>query len=175
GWAGGALLTRDLRSDPGLQARTTAADRRAAEEAYARMCGGELPSEPELRARSEHQPLPGEAPLDLGTLGGSPAGARRYRILFAGELDAGALAGARAALRLEPSGDPRVAGAASAGADGHGFSWELRRIGGSIAWCVDVTARLGSAPATALGTLLHHHRQAIRALGPIPVTVERLA
>ncbi|TDD25770.1 hypothetical protein [Nonomuraea diastatica] len=72
-----------------------------------------------------------------------------------------------------------MAGAASADADGHGFSWELRRIGTGIAWCVDVTVRLGAAPttelATALGALLHHHRQAIRALGLIPVTIERLA
>ncbi|WP_171055654.1 hypothetical protein, partial [Nonomuraea sp. KC401] len=168
-------LSRALRSDAGLRARMTAVDRRAAAEAYTRVCGGELPSEPELRTRSERQPLPGETPLDLGTLGGSSGGARRYRILFAGELDAGALASARTALRLEPSDDPRVAGAASAGADGHGFSWELRRIGTGIAWCVDVTARLGPAPATALGTLLHHHRQAVRALGPVPVTVERFA
>ncbi|TDC86692.1 hypothetical protein E1292_47530 [Nonomuraea deserti] len=170
-WAGAARLSRDLRSDAGLRARVTAVDRRAAAQAYARLGGGELPSEPQLRARSERQPLPGETPLDLGT----STGARRYRILFAGELGADALASARTALRLEPTGDPRVAGAAAADADGHGFSWELRRIGTSIAWCVDVTARLGAAPATALGALLHHHRQAIRALGLIPVTIERFA
>ncbi|MEO3789135.1 hypothetical protein ABGB14_02935 [Nonomuraea sp. B10E15] len=92
---------------------------RAAAQAYARLGGGELPAEPQLRARSERQPLPGDRPLDLGT---SP-GARRYRILFAGELGTGALASAR----------------------------------------------------TALGALLHHHRQAIRALGLIPVTIERFA
>ncbi|MGP3928937.1 hypothetical protein [Nonomuraea sp. KM88] len=170
-WTGGAPLSRDLRSDAGLRARMTAVDRRAAAQAYARLGGGELPAEPQLRARSERQPLPGDRPLDLGT---SP-GARRYRILFAGELGTGALASARTALRLEPTGDPRVAGAAAADADGHGFSWELRRIGSGIAWCVDVTARLGAAPATALGALLHHHRQAIRALGLIPVTIERFA
>lgn len=58
---------------------------------------------------------------------------------------------------------------------GHGFTWELRRIGAGIAWCVDVTARLGSGPVTALGALLHHHRQVVREQGLIPVTVERFA
>ncbi|MFB9629082.1 hypothetical protein [Nonomuraea helvata] len=60
-------------------------------------------------------------------------------------------------------------------ASGGGFTWELRRIGAGIAWCVDVTAHLEAAPAAALGALLDHHRQAIRELGLIPVTVERFA
>ncbi|MEO3868575.1 hypothetical protein ABGB18_07080 [Nonomuraea sp. B12E4] len=167
-WAGAPALTRELRSDAGLRARVTAVDRPAAAEALALLGGGELPDEAGLRAHFQRQPLPAESPLDLGS---GPA-ARRYRILFAGQLGERELADARAALRLEPAADPRVAG--TAGADG--FMWELRRIGADIAWCVDVTTRPGGGQdVTALGALLHHHRQAIRGLGLIPVTIERFA
>ncbi|SDH05584.1 hypothetical protein SAMN05421869_101357 [Nonomuraea jiangxiensis] len=170
-WAGASALTRELRSDAGLRARVAAVDRPAAARALTVLGGGELPDEARLRALFQRQPLPAGAPLDLGT---EPA-ARRYRILFAGLLGERELAGARTALRLEPADDPRVAGTARDDAGGHGFTWELRRIGAGIAWCVDVTVRPGQGDVTALGALLHHHRQAIRRLGLIPVTVERFA
>ncbi|MET7336862.1 hypothetical protein [Nonomuraea sp. NPDC005650] len=167
-WSAAPELSRALRSDAGLRALVSPVDRRSAAEAYARLGGGELPGEERLRGLfRERQPLPAAAPLDLG----SSPDARRYRILFAGDLDADGLAGARAALRLEPADDPRVAGRAS----GEGITWELRRIGAGIAWCVDVTVRLGSDPAGVLGALLDHHRQAVREQGLIPVTVERFA
>lgn len=167
-WYPSPDVSRELRSDARLRALVTPVDRRAAARAYARLGGGELPEEERLRGLfRQRQPLPTAAPLDLG----SSPDARRYRILFAGDFDADGLANARAALRLEPADDPRVAGRAS----GHGFAWELRSIGAGIAWCVDVTVRLGSAPAGLLGALLDHHRQAIREQGLIPVTVERFA
>ncbi|MFG1704455.1 hypothetical protein ACFLIM_14795 [Nonomuraea sp. M3C6] len=167
GWSGSPGLSRELRADAGFRARVTAVSRHDAAEALVLLGGGDLPEEAELRTLFQHQPLPADTPLDLGT---SPE-ARRYRILFAGEFGERGLANARTALRLEPAADPRVAGTAEA----NGFTWELRRIGAGIAWCVDVTVRLGAGPATALGALLHHHRQAIRDQGLIPVTIERFA
>ncbi|HEX4818529.1 MAG TPA: hypothetical protein VFV66_37810 [Nonomuraea sp.] len=172
-WLSAPEVSRAIRSDPALRRRVTPVHLREARAVYARLGGGELPDEDRLRAHfHRRQPLPASAPLHLGS---APARARRYRILFAGELGADGLANAQAALRLEPTGDPRVVGKASGNAGGHGFTWELRRIGAGIAWCVDVSVRLGAGPLATLGALLHHHRQAIREQGLIPVTVERFA
>ncbi|MDP4507073.1 hypothetical protein [Nonomuraea turcica] len=172
-WLAAPEVSRLIRSDGALRARVVPVGRRRARDAYAHLGGGEFPEEDRLREFfHRRQRLPASAPLHLGT---GPAKARRYRILFAGELGADGLAKAQAALRLEPTGDPRVVGKASGSAGGHGFSWELRRIGAGIAWCVDVTVRLGAGPLAMLGALLHHHREAIREQGLIPVTVERFA
>ncbi|MEV0380407.1 hypothetical protein [Nonomuraea sp. NPDC050643] len=171
-WSASAELSRAIRADLALRGRVTPVGRQDACAAFARLGGGDLPEEDGLRFLfQERRSLPASAPLNLG----SRSGARRYRILFAGELGADGLEKALKALRLEPTDDPRVVGKASTSTGGHGFTWELRRIGAGIAWCVDVTARLGSGPVTALGALLHHHRQAIRDQGLIPVTVERFA
>jgi hypothetical protein len=172
GWSGSPGRSRALRSNPALRALATAVSRETAARELARLGGGALPEEFELHTMFEHrQALPTAGPLNLGTA----RSARRYRILFAGELGSEGLAKASTALRLEPTDDPRVVGTAQASAGGHGFTWELRRIGAGIAWCVDVTVRLGTGPAIALGALLHHHRQAIREQGLIPVTIERFA
>ncbi|MEV0628584.1 hypothetical protein ACI2LC_32930 [Nonomuraea wenchangensis] len=172
-WLAAPEVSRLIRSDGALRARVRPAGRRVAREAYARLGGGELPEEEELREHfRRRQPLPTTAPLRLGS---GPDKDRRYRILFAGELGADGLAGAQAALRLKPTGDPRVVGTASVSAGGHGFSWELRRIGSGIAWCVDVTARLGGGSLATLEALLTYQRQAVRRQGLIPVTVERFA
>ncbi|SEF78428.1 hypothetical protein SAMN05444920_101647 [Nonomuraea solani] len=175
-WSASAELSRAIRADRALRDRVTPVSRQEASDAFALLGGGELPEEAGLRTLfQERRTLPTSAPLNLGS-GGSGTRPRRYRILFAGELGDDGLANARTALQLEPTGDPRVVGTASVDAGGHGFTWELRRIGQGIAWCVDVTAtKLGSGPAPALGALLHHHRQAIRDQGLIPVTVERFA
>ncbi|MGW0807325.1 hypothetical protein [Nonomuraea sp. NPDC002799] len=171
-WATCPGVSRLIRSDATQRRRVHAVGRRLARETFERLGGGDLPEETELRALfRDRQPLPASAPLNLG----ASAGPRRYRILFAGDLGAAGLAGAQEALRLEPTGDPRVIGKATGSAGGHGFTWELRRIGAGIAWCVDVTVRLGAGPVTVLGALLHHHREAIREQGLIPVTVERFA
>lgn len=170
-WSSSAEVSRAIRADRALRGRVIPASRQEAYDAFRMLGGGELPEEAGLRTLfQERRSLPTSSPLNLS--GGS---ARRYRILFAGDLGADGLARAREALFLEPTGDPRVVGTASTDAGGHGFTWELRRIGAGIAWCVDVTARLGSGPVTALGALLHHHRQAIRDQGLIPVTIERFA
>ncbi|MEV0165727.1 hypothetical protein [Nonomuraea fuscirosea] len=171
-WSASAELSRAIRADSALRRRVTPVSRQEAAAAFARLGGGGLPEEAGLRTLfQERRHLPTTAPLNLG----SGSGVRRYRILFAGELGEDGLANARTALRLEPTDHPRVVGKASVSAGGHGFTWELRRIGAGIAWCVDVTARLGSGPVTALGALLHHHRQVVREQGLIPVTVERFA
>ncbi|MCK2220124.1 hypothetical protein MF672_040960 [Actinomadura sp. ATCC 31491] len=172
-WLAAPEVSRLIRSDGALRSRVTPVSRSEARDAYAGLGGGELPEEEELRGHfRRRQPLPAAAPLRLGS---GAAQARRYRILFAGELGADGLAGAQAALRLEPTGDPRVVGKASGSAGGHGFTWELRRIGAGIAWCVDVTVRVGTGSLGTLGALLHHHRQAVREQGLIPVTIERFA
>ncbi|MEV0345627.1 hypothetical protein AB0H88_07670 [Nonomuraea sp. NPDC050680] len=178
-WGGSSATSRDLRTDALLRSRVIPVTRHAAGGAYQACGGGELPQEAEIRALfRDRQPLPAAAPLDLGV-----TGSRRYRVLFAGELDGevgGGLANVRSALRLEPVDDPadplaRVVGTATATAAGHDFTWELRRIGPGIAWCLDATVRLGPGPDSAVGALLHHHRQAIRGQGLIPVTIERFA
>ncbi|TMR24404.1 hypothetical protein ETD86_04530 [Nonomuraea turkmeniaca] len=172
-WLAAPEVSRAIRANGALRSRVTPVSRQDARDAYAYLGGGELPEEDRLREHfRRRQPLPTSSPLHLGS---APAKARRYRILFAGELGADGLAAAQAALRLEPTGDARVVGKASGSVSGHGFTWELRRIGAGIAWCVDVTVRLGAGPLATLGALLHHHRQAIREQGLIPVTVERFA
>ncbi|MBT2227017.1 hypothetical protein [Nonomuraea sp. NEAU-A123] len=173
-WGGSSASSRDIRADALLRSRVIAVSRHDAGGAYKAGGGGELPTEAEIRTLfGERQPLPAAAPLDLGA-----TGSRLYRVLFAGELSGRGLANVRSALRLEPADDPaaplaRVVGTATATAAGHGFTWELRRIGPGIAWCLDVTVRMGTGPESAVGALLHHHRQAIRGQGLIPVTIER--
>lgn len=170
-WGDSPATSRGIRTDALLRSRVIAASRHDAGGVYQACGGGELPPEAEIRTLfRERQPLPAAAPLDLGA-----TGSRLYRVLFAGELGGDGLANVRSALRLEPIDDPlaRVIGAATATAADHTFTWELRRIGPGIAWCLDMTVRLGTGPESAVGALLHHHRQAIRGQGLIPVTVER--
>jgi hypothetical protein len=178
-WRESPGSSRAIRANAALRERVLPVTRRDARDAYSLLGGGELPDEPEIRATFRYrQPLPAAAPLNLGT--GRSSQTRRYRILFAGELGERGLANLRTVLRLqspepEPKTRGRVVGTATATAAGHTFTWELRRIGPGIAWCLDVTVRLGTGPVTAVGTLLHHHRQAIRGQGLIPVTIERFA
>ncbi|MER6507403.1 hypothetical protein ABT158_11350 [Nonomuraea sp. NPDC001636] len=176
-WRESPGSSRAIRADPALRDRVLPVTRRDARETYSMLGGGALPEEAELRAFFQYrQALPAAAPLDLGS---SPsAQTRRYRILFAGELGERGLANVSTVLRLEPPREnprARIAGTATATAAGHTFTWELRRIGPGIAWCLDVTVRLSAGPLAAIGALLHHHRQAIRGQGLIPVTIERFA
>jgi hypothetical protein len=181
-WRGSPASSRAIRTDATLRERVAAVSRRDAGTAYTMLGGGELPHEAAIRTFfRDRQPLPAAAPLDLGSVPGEPGGGTRlYRILFAGEFGERGLANLWSALRLEPVGDPadpraRVIGTATATTAGHTLTWELRRIGPGIAWCLDVTVHLGAGPVSVIGTLLHHHRQTIREQGLIPVTIERFA
>lgn len=162
-WRSRAAYSQAMRTDPGLRDRVVPLDRRGAERAYRDFCGGLLPDEPTLRTFfAEQVVLPAAAPLNLVDEP-LPAGCRErrnYRILFAKDADADLLSrGRRASLRAE----------------GDAFTWELRRIGGDLAWCVDVTAYLGGRDEAALGALLRRLTAEVRHQGLIPVTVERLA
>lgn len=178
-WCSRPALSRGIRADAELRDRVVPVSRRDAANAYRLLGGGELPGETPIRAYfRDRQPLPASAPLDLGP-DHAPTGTRRYRILFAKDLDQAGLANLRSLWRLEPADDPadraRVIGRTKAVIAGHTMVLELRRIGPGIAWCLDITAHLDDGPAGALATLLHQHRQTMREQGLIPVTIERFA
>ncbi|MBL7259933.1 hypothetical protein [Paractinoplanes lichenicola] len=136
------------RNDPELLAAVTPVDRDAAAAAYP----GEWPDE---------RQLPGE----YVAIGGAPVlrlrdepvpdgfrERRVYRVLFAGE----------------PATDQFISGA------GDEFVWHLHRVGGGVAWALDVTVLLTGAD-DAVGALLHELTADAKGLGLIPVIVERFA
>jgi hypothetical protein len=166
GWRGAAALSRALRADPRALARMTPIDRDGAETAFRGLCGEPLPDEAALRAHGDYRPFPTSAPLRLGPAD-APDGfheRRVYRVLFAKDLDADGLAA------LEASWQParrRI------GADL--VSWTLRRVGGGIAWGLDVTVLLVTDDDAAVGPVLRDLTAAVRRQGLIPVTTERFA
>jgi hypothetical protein len=182
-WSSSPSLSRGIRTDASLRNRAVPVSRRDAGTAYTMLGGGELPDEARVRTYfQDRRPLPASAPLSLGPIHtpSDSGGTRLYRILFAKELDQRGLANLRRSWSLEPADDPadpqaRVVGTATLTTGDHSFGWNLRRIGPGIAWCLDVTVHLGSGPASAIGTLLHQHRQLMREQGLIPVTIERFA
>ncbi|WP_431931531.1 hypothetical protein [Micromonospora sp. RP3T] len=168
GWWSSAAFTRAVRADPGVRARLRAVTRADAEEAYLRSGGGTLPDEDVLRGHfREDVPLATVAPLRLG--GGPPV----WRVLFAGELDDERLAGLRTALRLSDGTGPGVAGSGRLRANDATFRWDLRRVGGGVAWCLDVTAE--PAHRDALGPLLRRLSDVVRRHGLVPATIECFA
>ncbi len=175
-WWSSAAFSRAMRADPALRTRVVAAERADAEVAYRRLGGGDLPDEPTLRGYfRDYEPLATSAPLLLGT-GPVPAGYREkrlYRVLFAGELTPERLTELRAGWHMEAAGSERVAGTARLPVGDDLFTWDLRRIGAGIAWCLDLTAFLGTGAA--LGPLLRELTAIMRRHGMIPVTVERFA
>jgi hypothetical protein len=182
-WWGSAALSRGMRVDPALRARVIPVGRDDAGAAYRRLGGGELPDEPTLRTRFDHyEPLAESAPLRLGS-GDVPDGfadRRVYRILFAKELDTGRLSDLMARWGMAPADDrsaaaARVVGTASRRICGDVFTWDLRRIGAAIAWCVDLTAHLVDGSADRIGPVLRELRTDARRQGLIPVTVERFS
>jgi hypothetical protein len=183
GWWSSAAFSREIRVDPRLGDRVAVVGRVDATEAFRKLGGGELPDEPALRTFFHDRELaPAAAPLRLSAER-APAGFRErrvYSIVFAKSLDLAGWEAVWAAWRLAPVDDPadpqaRVVGRARLDAAGHAFSWDLRRLGPGLGWCVDVTAHLGAAPTAALGALLRDLRLAMRRQGLIPITVERFA
>jgi hypothetical protein len=176
-WWSSAEFSRAMRADPVLRARVVAVERADVEIAYRRLGGGELPDEPTLRGYfRDHERLATSTPLRLGT-GAVPDGYREkrlYRVLLAGELTPQRLADLRAGWQLENSPSDRVAGTARLPLGDDLFTWDLRRIGEGIAWCVDLTACLAGADC-AVGPLLRELVAVLRRHGLIPVTIERFA
>ncbi|GHJ16252.1 hypothetical protein [Micromonospora sp. AKA38] len=168
GWWSSAAFARAVRADPAVRGRLRAVTRADAEEAYLRSGGGTLPDEDVLRGHfREDVPLATVAPLRLG--GGPPV----WRVLFAGDLDNGRLAGLGAALRLSAGTGPGVAGTGRLRVDDTTFRWDLRRVGGGVAWCLDVTAE--PAHRDALRPLLRRLTDVVRRHGPVPATIECFA
>ncbi|MEU8250334.1 hypothetical protein [Nonomuraea sp. NPDC048916] len=179
GWWSSAAFSRGMRTDARLRARVVAARRRDAEVVYRRLGGGELPGEATLRGRfHDHQLLAGSAPLRLGPAQ-APDGFRDrrvYRVLFAGDLREDGPPRLRSAWRMTLADPPaRVAGTAHRRVAGDVFSWDLRRIGPGVAWCLDLTACLASGSDDAVGPLLRELVTVLRHAGLIPVTIERFA
>ncbi|WP_248963643.1 hypothetical protein [Sphaerisporangium perillae] len=183
GWWSSAAFSRAMRADPRLRGRVVPVRRHDAEIVYRRLGGGELPGEPALRIHfRDRQPLTGSAPLLFGPPQ-VPEGfhdMRVYRILFANELGEDRLARLLAVWKMAPADDfadprARVAGTAHLRVGGDLFSWDLRRIGPGVAWCLDLTACLGGPSGKAIGPLLRELTTVMRFEGLIPVTVERFS
>ncbi|GAB3084844.1 hypothetical protein [Micromonospora schwarzwaldensis] len=168
GWWSSAAFARAVRADPDVRARLRAVTRVGAEEAYLRSGGGALPGEDMLRGHfRDDVPLATAAPLRLG--GGPPV----WRVLFAGGLDTGRLAGLRTALRLDAGTGPGVVGTGRLRVGDTTFHWDLRRVGGGVAWCLDVTAE--PAHRGALRPLLRRLTDVVRRHGLVPATIECFA
>ncbi|GGO79851.1 hypothetical protein [Nonomuraea cavernae] len=179
GWWSSAAFSRGMRTDARLRARLVAVRRDDAEVVYRRLGGGELPGEAALRGHfHDHQPLGGSAPLRLGPER-VPDGFRDrrvYRVLFANDLREDGPPRLRSAWRMALADPPaRVAGTAHRRVAGDDFTWDLRRIGPGVAWCLDLTACLASASDDAVRPLLRELVTVLRHAGLIPVTIERFA
>ena len=72
-------------------------------------------------------------------------------------------------------GDGRVIGTAQHRVGADVFTWDLRRIGPSVAWCLDVTVDLAGAGDDTIGPVLRELTSRMRWHGMVPVTVERFS
>ncbi|MBQ0989955.1 hypothetical protein PSH03_004944 [Micromonospora sp. PSH03] len=178
GWWSSATLSRGMRADPEVLGRVLPTSRREAEDVYRALGGGQLPNEPVLRTHFlDRQPIATAPPLRLGPAQ-PPAGfheRRVYRVLFAKDLGAEQVASLRTAWRTPAGGTG--ASAATGRLDMHGdqITWDLRRVGHSLAWCLDVTALLRTDATMLLGSALSELTNVLRQHGLIPVTTERFS
>lgn len=182
GWWSSASLSRALRTDPEVLATVVPVERSEAEDVYRRLGGGRLPDEAALRASfSVHQPFATAAPLRLGPAQ-APAGfseRRVYRVLFAKDLREDQVEDLRTTWwTADLDTGPRAPGSVAAGhleRGGDHFTWDLRRVGNGLAWCLDVTALLTTDASGEVGPTLYELTNAVRQRGLIPVTTERFA
>jgi hypothetical protein len=179
GWWSSASLSRALRTDPAALARVVPTDRAGAAYAYRHLGGGELPSEAALRTYfRDHQPIATAPPLRLGPAR-PPDGfheRRVYRVLFAKDLRADQVVALRACWGA--TGGGAAAGSVADGrreSGGDLFTWELRRVGHTLAWCVDVTALLRTGAVDGLRATLTDLTNLLRRHGLIAVTTERFS
>ncbi|MEV1331304.1 hypothetical protein AB0J20_17215 [Micromonospora costi] len=178
GWRSSASFSRGMRADARLRARVRPVPRGVADAVHRQLGGGPLPGEPSLRDRfGDRQTFPAAAPLLLASPA-APEGCherRVYRTLFAGDLPADR--GAELAARW-PAGHHAPAGVLAAGrrrVGGDDHTWALRRIGGGVAWAVDLTVALATAADHSVGPVLHELTTVVRLAGLIPATTERFA
>ncbi|MFG1872801.1 hypothetical protein [Micromonospora arborensis] len=178
GWWSSASLSRALRRDPETLARVVPTSRRKAEGVYRTLAGGQLPDDTVLRTYFlDHQPIATAPPLRLGPAQ-PPSGfheRRVYRILFAKDLRAEQVTSLRAAWRTPVGSTSASAASGHLEKDGDHLTWDLRRVGHTLAWCLDVTVLLSTATADAVGSTLSDLTGVMRQHGLIPVTTERFS
>ncbi|MGC4789893.1 hypothetical protein ACLQ22_18915 [Micromonospora sp. DT178] len=182
-WLSCASFSRVTRTDPVSLTRVVPSDRSGAEIAYRRLGGGRLPDEAALRSSFvDHETLATAPLLRLGPVD-TPAGfaeKRTYRVLFAKDLRAEQVEALRDCWSPPPGGQdargpvPELpAGHRRAGNDL--FSWTLRRVGGGLAWGLDVTALLATDLDDTVGPVLDDLTETVRWHGLIPVVTERFS
>ncbi|MBM0278036.1 hypothetical protein [Micromonospora tarensis] len=167
--------------DPELRARVVPTSRGEAEDVYRRLGGGRLPVEAVLRASfHDHHSIATAVPLRLGPAA-APDGFRErrvYRVLLAKDLREDQVASLRTAWRTTDPADPGPSGSVAGGhlsRDGDHFTWDLRRVGRGLAWCLDLTALLRTETSAQVGPILYELTDAVRRHGLIPVTTERFS
>ncbi|MEU8087317.1 hypothetical protein AB0B57_27365 [Micromonospora sp. NPDC049101] len=178
GWWSSASLSRGIRTDPATLARVVPTSRAQAEGHYRRLGGGQLPDEAVLRSYFlAHQPIPTAAPLRLGP-DQPPAGYRErrvYRVLFAKDLHPDQVTSLRASWRTPVDATSTSAASGHLETNVDRFSWELRRVGHTRAWALDVIVLLGTAADDVVGSALSDLTRVLRQHGLIPVTTERFS
>ncbi|WP_433315776.1 hypothetical protein ACQP0U_03710 [Micromonospora sp. CA-269861] len=178
GWWSSAALSRGMRTDPEVLARVVPTSRREAEDIYRALGGGQLPDESVLRTHFlDHHPIASAPPLRLGPAQ-PPTGfqeRRVYRVLFAKDLRAEQVTSLRTAWRTPPGGTSASAASGRLDNGADQITWDLRRVGHHLAWCLDVTALLTTDAAEAVGATLTDLTAVLRQHGLIPVTTERFS
>ena len=178
GWWSSAALSRSIRTDPDMVARVLPTSRAEAEGHYRALGGGQLPDETVLRSYFlVHQPIATAAPLRLGPAQ-PPDGwheRRVYRVLFAKDLHPDQVTSLRASWRTPVDGTSASAASGHLEKGGDRFGWELRRVGHTRAWALDVTVLLGAAADDAVGPTLSDLTTVLRRHGLLPVTTERFS
>lgn len=182
-WWSASAFSRAMRADAGLRGRVAVISRREAEAAYLRLGADALPGEELLRTYfDEGQTLSTSAPLRLTAAQPAPGfhESRIYRILFANELDAQGLADVQATWAMTIVADPedpraRVIGTSTQDVDGDRFTWDLRRIGTGVAWCLDLTVHVADGRGVAIEPVLRGLINEMRQHRLIPAVVERLS
>ncbi|WP_422738202.1 hypothetical protein ACN263_02440 [Micromonospora sp. WMMD729] len=178
GWWSSATLSRGLRTEPAVLARVVPTGRAEAADAYRRLGGGELPPEDVLRTYfRDHQPIAATAPLRLGPAQ-PPDGffeRRLYRLLFAKDLRAEQVAALRSRWRTTGGGTSGSVADGRYESGGTRFIWDLRRVGRSLAWALDVTVLLGTDGVEEVPATLADLTNLLRQHGLVTVTTERFA
>ncbi|MFG3553293.1 hypothetical protein ACGGAQ_02780 [Micromonospora sp. NPDC047557] len=159
-----------------MLARVVPIARADAVAAYRRLGGGHLPSEAVLRTYfRDHQAFATAPPLRLGPTQ-LPEGfheRRVYRVLFAKDLRPDQVATLRTVWRTPVDGTVGSAAGGHHERGGHQFVWDLRRVGHTVAWGLDVTVLMRTGAAEAVRSTLTDLTNLLRQHGLIALTTER--